>query len=96
MKEFAPVVLVTYFALAGAVAVAALAQQRDVRSQSQSSALTSAEATKRIVTAAQALLATLDDAGRAKVQFPSTDRRKRVVEPSVGDLSATRACGWAI
>ena len=43
MKEFAPVALVTYFALAGAVAVAALAQQRDVRSQHLSSALTSAD-----------------------------------------------------
>jgi len=69
MREFAPVVLVTYFALAGAVAVAALAQQRDARSLNQSSASTSADATKRIVDAAQALLATLDDAGRAKVQF---------------------------
>ena len=33
-------------------------------------AVNPAEATTRIVAAAQALLATLDDAGRAKVQFP--------------------------
>ena len=56
-----------------ALAVAAtmgLAHLQTVRAQSRTSAETSAEATKRIVSAAQALLATLDDAGRAKVQFP--------------------------
>ena len=56
-----------------ALAVAAamgFAQLQTVRAQSRTSAETSAEATKRIVSAAQALLATLDDAGRAKVQFP--------------------------
>ena len=47
-----------------------LAHLQTVRAQSRTSAETSAEATKRIVSAAQALLATLDDAGRAKVQFP--------------------------
>jgi len=56
-----------------ALAVAAtmgLAHLQTVRAQSRTSAETSAEATKRIVSAAHALLATLDDAGRAKVQFP--------------------------
>ena len=56
-----------------ALAVAAamgLAQLQTVRAQSRTSAETSAEATKRIVSAAQALLATLDGAGRARVQFP--------------------------
>ena len=56
-----------------ALAVAAamgFAQLQTVRAQSRTSAETSAEATKRIVSAAHALLATLDDAGRAKVQFP--------------------------
>jgi Protein of unknown function (DUF3500) len=57
--------------LALAVAAAmSLAQLQTVRAQSRTSAETSAEATKQIVSAAQALLATLDGAGRAKVQFP--------------------------
>ena len=39
-------------------------------------AVTPATATARIVTAAQALLATLDEAGRAKVQFPFAGPQK--------------------
>ena len=56
--------------LASVAAAIGLAQLQTVRAQSRTRAETSAEATKRIVSAAQALLATLDDAGRAKVQFP--------------------------
>jgi hypothetical protein len=40
------------------------------RASAQSPAGTSADATARIVAAANALLASLDDGGRAKVQFP--------------------------
>jgi hypothetical protein len=40
------------------------------------SAAAQAEVTKRIVTAAQAVVATLDDAGRAKVQFPFEGAQK--------------------
>ena len=57
-------------ALVGAVAVviAVVGQPPTTPALAQSSS--AAEATNRITAAAQALLATLDDAGRAKVQFP--------------------------
>jgi hypothetical protein len=61
--------LAVILASAIAIAVTGFAQQRDARPQ-PSSVTTPADATKRIVAAADALLATLDDAGRAKVQFP--------------------------
>ncbi len=60
-------------ALVVGVAVSGLAQQRDTRPQTpqtQSAAATPADGSRLIATAAQALLATLDEAGRAKVQFP--------------------------
>ena len=44
--------------------------QQAARSQVPTATSAPAEATARIVTAAQAVLATLDDAGRATVQFP--------------------------
>jgi len=44
--------------------------QQAARSQVRTATGAPAEATARIVTAAQAVLATLDDAGRATVQFP--------------------------
>ena len=50
------------------VAAAAFAQRS--ASPPATSSGSPASATSRIVTSAQALLATLDDAGRAKVQFP--------------------------
>ena len=43
--------------------------QRGAPTASQN-ATSQAEVTRRVVTAAQALLATLDDSGRSKVQFP--------------------------
>ena len=52
------------------VAVTVLAQQPATRPQTPSSSASPAEATTRIVAAAQALFATLDEASRAKVQFP--------------------------
>jgi hypothetical protein len=64
------IALATVLALAVGAAVTNLAQQRDARPQAQSSSTAPAEATKRIVAAAQALVATLDEAGRKKVQFP--------------------------
>ena len=46
-------------------------RQQDPQRQSRAPAVASAtDTTSRIVAAAQALVATLDDAGRAKVQFP--------------------------
>jgi Protein of unknown function (DUF3500) len=49
---------------------AGLAQQQGSRAPASSGRATTAEATTQIVAAARALLATLDEAGRAKVQFP--------------------------
>lgn len=66
MKASLPIAVGMALTIAAAVGPA----QRQVRAQNQTAAETSAEATRRIVTAAQALLATLDGAGRAKVQFP--------------------------
>src|SRR5258705_8267059 len=51
------------------VTAAAVFAQRGAAPAATSPAST-ADATSRIVESAQALLATLDDAGRAKVQFP--------------------------
>jgi type II secretory pathway pseudopilin PulG len=56
--------------LTAGVAMTVLAQPQAVRSQSAATSGTAAETTARIVAAAQALVATLDDAGRAAVQFP--------------------------
>jgi hypothetical protein len=53
---------------AGGVAI--VLAQRGVRPTIAAAAPTSADATARIVASAQALLATLDDRGRAKIQFP--------------------------
>ncbi len=48
-----------------------------------------AEATARIVAAAQALVSTLDEAGRAKVQFPfEGDAEDTVVQPPDRNLQA--------
>ena len=69
MKASRHIAVGMLLALAVAAAIG-LAQLQTVRAQSRTSAGTSAEATKQIVSAAQALLATLDGAGRAKVQFP--------------------------
>src|SRR4051812_20644984 len=58
-------------ALAIGMAMTVVAKpQQNARSRTDSPRSTPSEATARIVTAAQALLATLDDAGRAKVLFP--------------------------
>ena len=63
------VALAVILASAIGVAVTGFAQQRETRPQPQSPS-TPAEATKRIVAAADAVLATLADAGPAKIQFP--------------------------
>ncbi len=57
-----------WFGVLVAVAAAGFAQRSGT--SPAKSAGTPADATARIVAAAQALLTTLDDAGRAKVQFP--------------------------
>ena len=63
----------TASAVALALAVGAAATvlaQRGTPAAAPAAASTSADATKRIVASAQAVVATLDAAGRAKVQFP--------------------------
>ena len=62
------IVLPVALASVAAVAVVVPSLPRSTVAQAQSSS--AAEATSRITAAAQALLATLDDAGRGKVQFP--------------------------
>ena len=58
--------------------VIALAAARVTTGQSQQPGESPAEATRRIVSAATALMASLDDASRAKVQFPfSGSQRER-------------------
>jgi len=52
------------------IVVTVLAQQPAARPPAQGSSGAPAEATARIVAAAQALVGSLDDAGRAAVQFP--------------------------
>lgn len=54
--------------VSAAVGLALPLQPRTTEAQAQTAG--AADATKRITAAAQALLASLDDAGRAKVQFP--------------------------
>src|SRR5881392_2994802 len=56
--------------------VAAFVRAHEAAPQ-RSAAPTPADATARIVTAARALLAALDDAGRAKVQYAFTDDAQR-------------------
>jgi hypothetical protein len=58
-----------------AIALAAAAAQRGATSP-QTTASGAADTTARIVASAQALLKTLDDAGRAKVQFPFDSPQK--------------------
>jgi Protein of unknown function (DUF3500) len=62
------IALIASLGLSGAVATTALAQRGTA--PRASSTATQADVTARIVTAAQAVLTTLDDRGRAKVQFP--------------------------
>lgn len=63
---------ITVALLVGA-AVTVQSLQQSPRTQTPGSANTPTEATTRIVNAARALVATLDNAGRAKVQFPFDD-----------------------
>lgn len=59
-------------------------------------ASTPADATSRIVAAAQALLATLDEAGRAKVQFPFDGPQKTRWSNPRARCSRGRDYGWPI
>jgi hypothetical protein len=59
------------------VAVAATGFAQRSGNSPAASAGTASEATARIVAAAQAFVATLDDAGKAKVQFPFDDSAQR-------------------
>ena len=70
MRSSVRLVVTVGIALAAGLTGAVLAQQQGSRTAASSLRVTPAETTTRIVAAAQALLATLDDAGRAKVQFP--------------------------
>ena len=67
----------TVFALAGILTIggfALAARQRTTPAQPQAG--TAADATKRIVAAAQAVIASLDDAGKNKVLFPADSPQK--------------------
>ena len=57
---------------------------------------TPSDATARIVAAAQALLTTLDEAGRAKVQFPFEGRRRRNGPTFRRRCFSARAYAWQI
>jgi hypothetical protein len=70
MRSSIRMVLSVGVVLAAGVTGMVLAQQQGSRTSTSSSGVTSTETTKRIVASAQALLATLDEAGRMKVQFP--------------------------
>jgi hypothetical protein len=61
-------ILLALFAVGATIA--AFNRHQSGGRQASTSSPSSAETTRRIVAAAQALVATLDDAGRAKVQFP--------------------------
>jgi hypothetical protein len=63
------------FVLVLAVSASVVAQRR---SNPPQAAASTTDATARIVTAARAVLTSLDDAGRAKVQFRFDDREQRV------------------
>ena len=79
------------------VAIAATAASQRAATVAGSAAGTPADATARIVAAAQAVLTTLDDAGRAKVQFPFEGPQKtRWSNLPSADVSSARACAWAI
>jgi hypothetical protein len=69
-----PRILLICATVAAAVPLAPLSAQR--AAPSQSSANSQAAETARIVTAAKAVLASLDEAGRAKVQFPFDSPQK--------------------
>jgi hypothetical protein len=71
MSTVSHYVLALVVTVAGATATASLTRQQPSQRPAQAAAVASpADTTSRIVAAAQALVATLDDTGRAKVQFP--------------------------
>ena len=70
MRSTPRLALVLAALLTMGVVVTVVARQQAARSQVQTATSAPAETTARIVAAAQALLTTLDDAGRATVQFP--------------------------
>jgi hypothetical protein len=74
MRTIARTTAILFLGLALAVAVSRAAQRG--ASAAASPSVSAADATARIVAAAQALLTTLDDAGRAKTQFPFEGRQK--------------------
>src|SRR5216110_2389720 len=70
MRSSLLIVLIMSITLGFFVAAAATGLAPLCRTQGTASSSSAADATARIVAAAQAVLATLDEAGRAKVQFP--------------------------
>src|SRR6188472_2886416 len=74
MRSPTRIVPVVALALAVAIAVTVVAQQS--KPATPATAAGSADATARIVASAQAVLQTLDDAGRQKVQFPFDSPQK--------------------
>lgn len=101
MSSALRIVSVVVAALGAGTAIAAMAHQSTPPSRSVVEAASPAQATARIVAAAQGLLGTLDEAGRAKVQFPFEGPQKTrwsnfpsgIFERQglkLGDLSATQ------
>jgi len=75
MRTRIRIITIISLSLSATVAAAVFAQRG--ATQSTPSASSSADATARIVAAAQAVLATLDDAKRAKVQYRFDDEAQR-------------------
>ena len=76
------------------VTVASVPAQRAATAAPPSGA--QADVTARITASAQALLTKLDDAGRAKVQFPFEGPQKTRWSNLPTACSSARACAWAI
>lgn len=70
MSSLPRIVLAIVVAAAVGTAAAGVSRQAPPRQGQAATAVSATDTTNRIVAAAQALVATLDDAGRARVQFP--------------------------
>jgi hypothetical protein len=81
---------------AALVAVAATWPSRSEAPAALAAALPAADATARIVSAAQALMTTLDDSGRAKLQFPFDGPQRTRWSNLPTGIFERRGCEWAI
>ena len=72
------------------------AAQRSAAQTPAGTAASPADATSRIVAAAQAVLTSLDETGRSKVQFPFEGPQKVRWSNFRPASSSARGCAWAI